>query len=227
MDSTYGCVALRQRGVVAATKNWWALLRPEETSLILGLVSLNNEWAALKDTPVFLPAKSPSVPFRLIAAELVVGVVVLALCGPAPALPEIETALAKHWRSAYNLAASARSIYAKGFYFPGLEETSTAAAFAVFNAEKRRVLTSTASRPLLDVLSAFYRSVDFDLGAGAEHQMSETFANFDKLKCFALRHQQFEFYAIFPPKISTFSMRNSAHRTLQIVLKEKHFAIIK
>ena len=91
VDSTYGCVVLRGRGIVTATKNFWSLHCDEINLLLLQIAALNGDpWAQIKDTPVFLPVKSPTVPFRLIAAELIVGVVVLVLCGPAPSLSEIE-----------------------------------------------------------------------------------------------------------------------------------------
>ena len=58
VDSTYGCVLLRGR-VCAATKNWWSL-HPDEASL-LALYAATDAWATVKDTPVFLPVKSPTV----------------------------------------------------------------------------------------------------------------------------------------------------------------------
>ena len=51
----------------------------------------------MQDTPVFLPVKSPTVPFRLVSSELTgaapgaAGVTVCVLCGPSPSLVEIET----------------------------------------------------------------------------------------------------------------------------------------
>ena len=58
VDSTYGCVLLRGQ-ILTATKNWWGL-HPDETVLITNYL-LSEIPAVLKDTPVFLPVKSPTV----------------------------------------------------------------------------------------------------------------------------------------------------------------------
>ena len=58
VDSTYGCVLLKGH-VVAATKNWWGL-HPDEIVLITNHL-MSEVPAVLKDTPVFLPVKSPTV----------------------------------------------------------------------------------------------------------------------------------------------------------------------
>ena len=65
VDSTYGCVLLKGH-IVAATKNWWGL-HPDEIVLLTNHL-LAELPAMLKDTPVFLPVKSPTVcllPFPL------------------------------------------------------------------------------------------------------------------------------------------------------------------
>ena len=58
VDSTYGCVLLDGR-LVCATKNWWSL-HPDEVNLLSLYVKVDS-WATVKDTPVFLPVKSPTV----------------------------------------------------------------------------------------------------------------------------------------------------------------------
>ncbi len=47
--------------------------------------------------------------------EPVVGVTVCVLCGPAPALPEIETQIHKYWKNTYNLMSSLLSVHPRGF----------------------------------------------------------------------------------------------------------------
>ena len=60
VDSTYGCVLLRGQ-ILTATKNWWGL-HPDEIVLIMNYL-LSEIPAVLKDTPVFLPVKSPTVSY--------------------------------------------------------------------------------------------------------------------------------------------------------------------
>ena len=67
VDSTYGCLMVGHR-VVTATQNWWNL-HPDELCL-LSLYTCTQARATLSDTPVFLPVKSPTVPFRLVVYEL-------------------------------------------------------------------------------------------------------------------------------------------------------------
>ena len=78
-----------------------------------------NSHILLQDTPVFLPVKSPTVPFRLVSSELSavagVGVTVCVLCGPSPSLVEIETELLRNWKTTYNLVASLQSLHPRGF----------------------------------------------------------------------------------------------------------------
>ena len=77
----------------------------------------------LQDTPVFLPVKSPTVPFRLVSSELLstaassggAGVTVCVLCGPSPSLVEIETELLRNWKTTFNLVASLQSLHPRGF----------------------------------------------------------------------------------------------------------------
>ena len=97
VDSTYGCLAVGKGKVLAATSNWWSL-HPDELCL-LSLYVATQPRATLSDTPVFLPVKSPTVPFRLVVYELVEDVQVCVLCGPQPSLAELEKMIVKHWRS--------------------------------------------------------------------------------------------------------------------------------
>ena len=97
VDSTYGCLMVGKGKVLAATTNWWSL-HPDELCL-LSLYVVTQPRATLSDTPVFLPVKSPTVPFRLVVYELVEDVQVCVLCGPQPSLAELEKMIVKHWRS--------------------------------------------------------------------------------------------------------------------------------
>ena len=68
VDSTYGCVLLRGQ-ILTATKNWWGL-HPDETVLITNYL-LSEIPAVLKDTPVFLPVKSPTVSLYILLSNCI------------------------------------------------------------------------------------------------------------------------------------------------------------
>ena len=137
VDSTYGCVLLRGH-VVTATKNWWGL-HPDEIVLLTNYL-LSEVPAVMKDTPVFLPVKSPTVPFRLVTCELVEGVTLCALCGPNPSLMELQPVLHKHWKNTLALMTSLTSIMPRKF--PPLQIDKTIQGFVLVNLEKRKIFSS-------------------------------------------------------------------------------------
>lgn len=139
MDSTYGCVMVDGR-IACATKNWWSL-HPDEINL-LSLSVLTDNWSTLRDVPIFLPVKSPTVrtnkriifdsspdrlemhgvnvrslqvPFRFIVCQLLANVTVCSLCGPVPHLPAIEGMLQRNWKSTHSLLSSLASVVPRGF----------------------------------------------------------------------------------------------------------------
>ena len=57
--------------------------------------------------------------------------------------------------------------------------------------------------------------------------VSDTYICSEFHKCYALQHLQYQFFAIFLSAVPNHSMRNIAHRTLQLFLKDKNFSIIK
>lgn len=74
----------------------WGDLDPLERQL-LTLHTVVSSPCTSSDTPVFLPFKSPSIPFRLVWVLLVPGVSVLGLCGPTPGLSEAEHLALQCW----------------------------------------------------------------------------------------------------------------------------------
>ena len=129
--------------MVTATKNWYSL-HPDEI-VLLTLYLQSDIRSTLRDTPIFLPVKSPTVssyyclyfycqlfswlytydksirfsyiqvPFRLVTCELVNGVTLCALCGPAPSLSELKPILHKIWRPSTSLLTSLTSIQPRRF----------------------------------------------------------------------------------------------------------------
>ncbi|XP_062382937.1 protein fuzzy homolog [Sardina pilchardus] len=89
-DSEFGCLLIRGR-VAVATEKWWRLVSQEVVLLSLLVCCLSG--TASCDYPVFLPVGSPTVAHRLLRFQLLQGVDVCTLCGPAPSLHHAETEL--------------------------------------------------------------------------------------------------------------------------------------
>lgn len=81
--------------VVAATESWWRLGTPEAVLLPWLVGSLPPQ--AARDYPVYLPHGSPTVPHRLLTLTLLPGVELCLLCGPRPALSQLDTQLLERW----------------------------------------------------------------------------------------------------------------------------------
>jgi len=171
VDSTYGCLLAGGR-VVTATHNWW-LLHPDELCL-LSLLVWAEPRAALSDSPVFLPVKSPTVPFRLVVFELAAEVRVCVLCGPQPSLAELERMVVKHWRPSSSLITSLPALLPAAHpAAPSLDRSIL--GFILVNTQKKRALVSMwpgqagpqqrdTARSLsvarrLDIARTFYRTV--------------------------------------------------------------------
>lgn len=169
VDSTYGCVIVGGR-LVTATPNWWSL-HPDELCLLSLFVSTETR-CSMSDTPVFLPVKSPTVPFRLVVVELTGDVRVCVLCGPAPSLIDLERMVSKHWRSSMPLLTAVHAALPRG-YPTNLQLDRSILGFVLINTAKKRVLSSMVphhgaqqrdSRNLsvarkLDITRTFYRTV--------------------------------------------------------------------
>ena len=274
VDSTYGCLTVGKGKVLAATTNWWSL-HPDELCL-LSLYVVTQPRATLSDTPVFLPVKSPTVPFRLVVYELVEDVQVCVLCGPQPSLAELERMIVKHWRSSLPALTSLARQH------PAVASIDRSIlGLVLVNTDKKRVMSvmtgpgaggkdtrvMTLARRL-DIIRTFYRTVVgavlpssatpsphvlemggallpdhsphtkviffsrvantiFMLYFQCKHPVSEVFSCSEYHKCLALQSGPYQLFAVFIPAVPNHSMRAISHRTLQLLLKEKHNNIIK
>jgi len=169
VDSTYGCLLAGGR-VVVATANWWSL-HPDELCL-LSLLVWTEPRCSLSDTPVFLPVKSPTVPFRLVVFELAQDIQVCVLCGPQPSLAELERLIGKSWRPALPHLAALQATLPRCFP-PSVQLDRSILGLLLVNTDRKRVLASMlphgpntrdSSRTLnlprkLDIARTFYRTV--------------------------------------------------------------------
>lgn len=100
--------SLRINGkVAAATSNWWTLDSAE--LLQIQLLLSNEKYDTGLDIPIYLPIRSPKIPFRLIQWKLTQHSDICLLCGPTPSLGELESEVKRFWRTAFPLLKSAES----------------------------------------------------------------------------------------------------------------------
>ena len=255
VDSTYGCLMVGGR-VVTATSNWWSL-HPDELCL-LSLYCWTQSRATMSDTPVFLPVKSPTVPFRLVMYELVESVQVCVLCGPAPSLVDLERLVIKHWKSSLSQLTQLSSAPPH----PATVNTDRSVlAYILVNTDTNRVLSMMTpqqkdSRSLsmarrLDICRTFYRTVVgsvlpscatpsphvMDIGGTLvpdhsphtklKHPVSEVYSCSEYHKCLALQSGPYQLFSLFISAVPNHSMRAISHRTLQLLVKDKHNNIIR
>jgi protein fuzzy len=93
----------------AATSNWWTLEHSE--LLQIQLLLLNDQQSTGMDVPIYLPVRSPKIPFRLIRWKLTQKSDVCVLCGPTPSLAELEKEIKRFWRTAFSLIKTAESCH--------------------------------------------------------------------------------------------------------------------
>ncbi|XP_042200985.1 protein fuzzy homolog isoform X2 [Callorhinchus milii] len=94
-DSHFGCLMVAGKMVVATAK-WWRL-EAQEVMLLAWLVA-SLPPSSSRDYPIYLPHGSPTVPHRLLTFQLLPGLEVCLLCGPAPSLEHVHTQLvARYW----------------------------------------------------------------------------------------------------------------------------------
>lgn len=92
--TAFACLLASGR-VVAATEGWWRLGMPEAVLLPWLVASLAPQ--AARDYPVYLPHGSPTVPHRLLTLTLLPGLELCLLCGPRPALGQLDPQLLDRW----------------------------------------------------------------------------------------------------------------------------------
>ncbi|PNF23702.1 fuzzy-like protein [Cryptotermes secundus] len=245
VDSLYGFLLIRGR-VAVATSSWWQL-DPEEMKLLALLVSVEGTCTAC-DIPVFLPCKSPAVPFRLVACGLVGGIQICALCGPSPPLTEVEHVSIQCWKGAIDVLRAAEQCFPRNFP-PSIQLDNGVMGLLLVDHQAGKFLLSRnqrtdagkkESRSLsgahrLDVLRTFYHQVAATFmnqssgnseGAAAYEQpvtspALETYWCSEYHKCHALRHGTTLLCVLYASAVPIHTMRLITQRTLKFLTGDK------
>lgn len=163
MGSVFGCLCVHGRYICGTLG--WKSLSAQERQLLLRFISLDTE-ASLRDTPIYLCHRSPNVAFRAVICKLLSDVHVVVICGPTPALSEVDEIVLNSWQQHSDTLKTARQRYPRNFP-PNLEFPSGVLGVMVVNLEEqkyvisRSVQSSGGRRALsgahrLDILRTFF-----------------------------------------------------------------------
>ncbi|XP_069685331.1 protein fuzzy homolog isoform X2 [Periplaneta americana] len=246
VDSLYGFLLIRGR-VAVATSSWWQL-HPEEKKLLALLVAVEGTCTAC-DIPVFLPCRSPAVPFRLVVCGLVGGIQICALCGPSPPLTEIEHVSIQCWKGAIDILRAAEQCCPRNFP-PSIQLDTGVMGLLWVDRQTGKFLLSRNQRAdagkkearslsgahRLDVLRTFHHQVattfmDYSPDCSSEEATAskrpatsvalETYWCSEYHKCHALRHGTTLLCVLYASAVPIHTMRLITRRTLKFLTADK------
>lgn len=225
LESLFACVML-ENCVAVATAGWWELTTEERRLLSLVVSTATNNTAI--DVPVFLPCKSPSVPFRLVSVCLINGVWVSALCGPTPDLSAVEHLAGKLWRPAVDTLRSALQTYPRNIPHT-LQIHQGLLGLLLINCEVGKFVLSHGavgnkkeSRSPADVLRTFYLQTAIHLAKqDLKQRVIESYWCSEYHKLHALRSGNNLMCALYSSAVPTHTMRLITQHTLQMLVSDK------
>nr|SVE80765.1 EOG090X07E6 [Daphnia magna] len=241
VGTVFGCLRVRSK-VAAATPNWWTLDSVE--LLQIQLLLSNERYDTGIDIPIYLPVRSPKIPFRLVQWKLTQNSDVCLLCGPTPSLAELEKEVKRFWRTAFALLKSAESCYPANIPLD-ITLDKNVLSYLVMNTEKRRSLSSLSPHTTSgdvhshltsvrkrDILRTFYKTIVgtmIDLpgptqtGSEDSSQVSkEVFMNFEYYSLHALISDVYLILVLYPSGLHNHYLRSITRTTLKILTHEKN-----
>ncbi|KAK3855369.1 hypothetical protein Pcinc_034019 [Petrolisthes cinctipes] len=244
-DSTYGCVTLRGR-VVCGTRNFWSLSHTE--LVLLPLLAASNSYTAARDLPIYLPNKSPNVPFRLLVVRLTGQVSVLVLCGPTPTLSEMMRAASTFWAPSYQVLEALTSLGPRNLAPNILSQLDNAVmglilvnynnkkcVSCVHPSEEIRSPRGLSVARKMSALQSVYRALigpllqppamppdDYPtLALHPDHLPRECYISTETYKVYIIQSSPYHLLVLFPPALPIHIARQVSQRTLTIFTKGK------
>ncbi|XP_054263961.1 protein fuzzy homolog [Macrosteles quadrilineatus] len=225
VESLFACLLL-DGCVAVATLGWWELAVEERK--LLSLVVAANTATTSSDIPVFLPCKSPSVPFRLVSVCLVAGAWVSVLCGPAPDLATVEQLAANWWRR--SVATLATTLHNQGNLPASLQLNQGIQGLLLIHCDIGKFVlchnlaNKKDTRPPSDILRNFYYNTAIHLHKQDLPQKAlETYWCSEYHKVHALRSSSNLLCVLYSSAVPTHTMRLMTQQTLQALISEKQF----
>nr|CAG4637060.1 EOG090X07E6 [Ceriodaphnia reticulata]SVE72977.1 EOG090X07E6 [Ceriodaphnia reticulata] len=215
--------SLRINGkVAAATPNWWTLDSIE--LLQIQLLLSNERYDTGLDFPIYLPVRSPKIPFRLVQWKITQHSDVCLLCGPTPSLADLEKEVKRFWRTAFALLKSAEACYPANIPLDIVLDKNVL-SYLVINTEKRRSLSSLSPHSMSgdahshltpvrkrDILRTFYKTVVGTMislpGSQDSLDSKEVFMNFEYYSLHALVSDIYLILVLYPSGLHNHFLRS-------------------
>ncbi|XP_055705067.1 protein fuzzy homolog [Phlebotomus papatasi] len=228
--SAYACLMIRQR-IAAATEGWWDL-DVGDRQLLSTLIATSS--SLQKDTPVFLPQKSPSIAYRLVSIPILQNINMCLLCGAEPPYRDIEVLTHQIWRTELKTLELAEQCFPRNFP-NNLELDPGILGILLINRPMAKYVisrniqqSSTGKRTVsgthrLDILRTFFHQavdmIEDYIGNLATH--SESYWCSDYHKCHALIQDQNLICILYVAAIPTHTMRLITQKTLEAIVASK------
>nr|CAG4646306.1 EOG090X07E6 [Macrothrix elegans] len=237
VGTVFGCLRINGK-ISAATSNWWTLDCVELIQIQL-LLSKEKYDTGL-DIPIYLPVRSPKVPFRLVQWKLTQNTDVCLLCGPTPSLFDLQKEVKRFWRTAFALIKSAESCYPANIPNDIVLDKNIL-SYLLINLEKHRSISSLAphasskdvhshltSVRKRDILRTCYRTVmgsmiqlDGSNGNQNTNDSKEVFMNFEYYTVHALVFDSYGFLVLYPSGLHNYYLRSISRSALKILTSDK------
>nr|SVE73598.1 EOG090X07E6 [Daphnia atkinsoni] len=231
VGTVFGCLRVSNK-VAAATPNWWTLDSVE--LLQIQLLLSNERYDTGIDIPIYLPVRSPKIPFRLVQWKLTQNSDVCLLCGPTPSLADLEKEVKRFWRTAFALLKSTESCYPANIP-PDITLDKNVLSYLVMNTEKRRSLSSLSPHTMTgdvhshltavrkrDILRTFYKTIVGTMIDLPGSTQTEVFMNFEYYSLHALVSDVYVILVLYPSGLHNHYLRSITRTTLKILTHEKN-----
>ncbi|XP_059620046.1 protein fuzzy homolog isoform X2 [Phlebotomus argentipes] len=228
--SDYACLMIRQR-ISAATEAWWDL-HPDDRQLLFTLIATSS--SLQKDTPVFLPQKSPTIAYRLVSIPILQNINICLLCGAEPPYKDVENLVHQVWRPDLKTLELAEQCFPRNFPASLELDAGILGILLINRAQAKYVISrniqqsSTGKRSVsgahrLDILRTFFHQaadmIDDYLGNLAVH--AESYWCSDYHKCHALVQEDNLICVLYVAAIPTHTMRLISQKTLSMIVGSK------
>ncbi|KAK8380785.1 hypothetical protein O3P69_008017 [Scylla paramamosain] len=243
VDSSCACVMMNGQ-VVSGTRSFWSLSHME--LVLLPLLVATNTFTVARDLPIYLPDKSPNVPFRMLVVKLTGHVYAITLCGPTPTLTEIIRLASSSWAPVYQVLESITTLLPWNIA-PGLlsQIDHSVIGLLLVNYDHKKCvscvhLSEESRSPPLNTakksaaLEAVYRSVigpllqppavppdDFPSRLHPDHVPLESYVSTDSYKVYVMQSSPYHLLILYPPALPIQIARKVTLRTLAIFTKGK------